>query len=158
MNWHGCWKPNWSYLQNPNVFLTPKPPSISRQIHFLYNLLTVPSVTCMYTFQADHLVLNNQSVFSSFGKTISSDLSIFFHFPVIACGVVKSSWAFTIHINISTGVLTFSQPHLWFFIEVSLTLPRETISQQTLFLLLLQCFDTSIYIKKSFFSASFSYM
>lgn len=75
----------WDYIISPSPFPPSKSPFAVFQIrglsfHSLYIYIYVPKyknttrsvyVTCMYVFRADHLVLDNQLVCSSQGKTIS---------------------------------------------------------------------------------------
>jgi hypothetical protein len=47
---------------------------------------------CMYIFRADHLVLDNQLVCSSLGKTISPPLSIPYYFNRISLYILVISY------------------------------------------------------------------
>ena len=77
--------------------------------YIFLNLLSLYSVTCVYVFRADHLVLDNQSLCSALGKTISPALSYPQPSVVLCVGLrLRLCGLASVHLGMSPVVTLFS--------------------------------------------------
>lgn len=95
-----------------------------------YDLLHLYNVICTQFFRTGHVALDNQLVYYSPGKTISSTLRIPC-LPIILCAVLRASGLSLIHFGISVSVVLVPLMfRLWDFMGEASDIVRDAVSQQ----------------------------